>query len=99
MVRKPVHLKAYKNVSSGIRYKFGKNINVKEKYALRITNMEQYKLPCSEINENGLIALDNNYFVFPNNYNQFVKKFNNTFQHGGISLNELIVPIASLNPK
>ena len=51
------------------------------------------------MNENYLIALDKNYFVFPNNYNQFVKKYNNTFQHGGISMNELIVPIAVLEPK
>ena len=56
-------------------------------------------LPSFELNENYLIAIDSNYFVFPNNYNQFVKRYNNTFQHGGISMSELIVPVASLTPK
>ena len=99
MVKKPIQLKAYKDVSSGVRYKSGKNLKVKDKYALRIENPEDYKLPRFELNENYLIAFDNNYFVFPNNYNQFVKRFDNTFQHGGISMNELIVPVASLKPK
>ena len=99
MVNKPVQIKAYKEVSSGVRYKTGKNLKVKDKYALRITDIEEYKLPQFDTNQNYLIAYDKNYFVFPNNYNQFVKRYNNTFQHGGISMNELIVPLASLKPK
>ena len=77
----------------------GKSIKVKDKYALRIEDPNKFKLPTFEMNENYLIACDNNYFVFPNNYNEYVKKYNNTFQHGGISMNELIVPVATLNPK
>ena len=99
MIKKPIQLKAYKDVSSGIRYKYGKNLKVKDKYALRIENPIDYKLPSFDLNENYLIAFDNNYFVFPNNYNHFVKRYENTFQHGGISMNELIVPVASLEPK
>ena len=99
MVKKPVQLKAYKDVSSGVRYKSGKNINVKDKDALRIITPEEYMLPSFELNENYLIAVDSNYFVFPNNYNQFVNRYNNTFQHGGISMSELIVPVATLSPK
>ena len=99
MVRKPVQLKAYKDVSSGVRYKSGKNLKVKEKHALRVSDPKDFKLPSFQLNENYLIALDNNYFVFPNNYNQFVRKYDNTFQHGGISMDELIVPVASLQPK
>ena len=99
MVRKPVQLKAYKDVSSGVRYKSGKNLKVKDKYAIRIPDPRDFKLPSFDLNENYLIALDSNYFVYPNNYNQFVKKYDNTFQHGGISMDELIVPVASLQPK
>ncbi len=99
MVNKPIQIKAYKEVSSGVRYKSGKNLKVNTKHALRVTDIEEYRLPQSHINQNYLIAYDKNYFVFPNNYNQFVKRYNNTFQHGGISMNELIVPIASLEPK
>ena len=99
MAKKPVQLKAYKDVSSGVRYKMGKSIKVKEKYALRIPEPSEYMLPSFQMNENYLIALDNNFFVFPNNYNQFVKKYNNTFQHGGISMSELIVPLATLESK
>ena len=99
MAKKPVRLKAYKDISSGVRYKIGRNIKVREKYALRIEDPESYKLPNLDPSEDYLIACDNNYFVFPNNYNQYVKRYNNTFQHGGISMNELIVPVATLNPK
>tara|TARA_B100001540_G_scaffold129987_1_gene115871 strand:+ start:288 stop:1847 length:1560 start_codon:yes stop_codon:yes gene_type:complete len=99
MIKKPVQLKAYKDVSSGVRYKTGRNLKVKDKYALRISNPKDFKIPSFELNENYLIALDKNYFVFPNNYNQFVNKYDNTFQHGGISMDELIVPLASLQPK
>ena len=99
MVKRPVQLKAYKDVSSGVRYKSGKNLKVKDKDALRLINPKDYMLPTSDLNENYLIALDSNYFVFPNNYNQFVKKYHNTFQHGGVSMSELIVPVASLIPK
>ena len=56
-------------------------------------------MPIIDPNEDYLIACGNNYFVFPNNYNQYVNRFNNTFQHGGISMNEWIVPVATLNPK
>lgn len=99
IVKKPIKLKAYKDVSSGVRYKFGKNLKVNKKHALRITDLQEYRLPNSEINENCLIALDNNYFVFPNNYNKYSRKLENTFQHGGMSMNELIVPLASLKAK
>ena len=75
------------------------NIKVNDKYALRISNPTDCMLPSFHMNENYLIALDNNFFVFPNNYNQYVKKYNNTFQHGGISMSELIVPISTLDPK
>ena len=99
MVKKPVLLKAYKEVSSGVRYKIGKNLKVKDKDALRIKSPQDFMLPQIEHNENYLIAYDNNYFVFPNNYNLFVNRYNNTFQHGGISMSELIVPVSSLEPK
>ena len=99
LAKKPIRLKAYKDISSGVRYKIGRNLKVEDKYALRIENPKEYKLPIIDPNEDYLIACGNNYFVFPNNYNQYVKRFNNTFQHGGISMNELIVPVATLNPK
>jgi hypothetical protein len=99
MLKKPIQIKAYKDVSSGVRYKMGKNLKVNMKHAMRMKNPEDYRLPRFDLNENYLIAYDNNYFVFPNNYNLFVNKYNDTFQHGGISMNELIVPVASLEPK
>lgn len=99
MVKKPIQLKAYKDVSSGVRYKFGKNLKVNKKYALRITDLPKYRLPSIEKHDNCLIALDKNYFVFPNNYSQYTRKFDNTFQHGGMSMNELIVPVASMRSK
>ena len=46
-----------------------------------------------------LIARDDYYFVYPNNYNEMVRRFQNSFQHGGVSLEEMVVPVAVLNPK
>ncbi len=98
-VEKPIKIKAYKSASPGVRYKNGKNLNTKEKSALRIANPEDYRLPSTELNENYIIAKDDYYFVYPNNYSSYVKKLNGSFQHGGISLFELIVPLATLVPK
>ena len=74
-------------------------INADGSFHYKISEAELIADGSWELNENYLIAVDSNYFVFPNNYNQFVKRYNNTFQHGGISMSELIVPVASLSPK
>ena len=98
-VKKAVKVKADKNTSSGIRYKHGKNLHLSSKYALTISDLEKYKISKNAQNESYLIAKDDWFYLYPNNYNKFIKKFQNSFHHGGISMDEMIVPIGVLESK
>ena len=64
-----------------------------------IKNPEQYNLPKTSMNNNYIIAKSNNYFVYPNSQNKFINMYQNSFQHGGISMEEMIVPFVSLKSK
>ena len=57
------------------------------------------RLPSFTLATKYILAKEDFYFVYPNNYNEMVRQFQNSFQHGGISLDEMIVPLAVLNPK
>ena len=62
-------------------------------------NPQDAFLPKSNISSEFVFAKDSDFFVYPNNYNHFVQYYNNTFQHGGISLEEILIPYAELDPK
>ena len=98
-INKPVALKADQTVSSGIRYKYGRNLNVSDNNILKINNPEDYKLPKFEINTEYVIAKNDAFFVFKNDYHKYINIYKDTFQHGGISMNEMIIPVAHLKKK
>ena len=87
------------NASSGVRYKYGRNLNTNEKHALVIKEPEKYRLPVFGAQPSYVIAKDDNYFVYPNEAHKYQEKFNNSFQHGGISLEEMIIPLAIMKGK
>ena len=95
-VQNSVMVAADKGASSGVRYKFGRNLNTNPKNALIIRNPEEYKLPSFGLQPSYLIAKNDYYFVYPNEASKYQTKFNNTFQHGGISMEELIIPLAMM---
>ena len=99
MVTKPVQIKGDRDTSTGIRYKYGKNIKMPDKTGLTIPDPERFFLPKHDINTNYLIAKSGNFFIYPNEYHKFANRYKNSFQHGGISLEEMVVPIAELNGK
>lgn len=99
LVDKPVRIRGDRSTSSGVRYKVGKNLDSPDKNALTIKSPSQYQLPGEEKGLNYIIARDRNFFVFPSDYNRFVRRFEGSFQHGGISLEEMIVPVATLRPR
>ena len=72
---------------------------VDTKHALRITNPKEYNLPMFDVNTEYIVAKDKSYFVYNNDYHKYVNMLNNTFQHGGISLDEMLVPLIELEPK
>ena len=98
-VQNDVKVVGDKETSTNIRFKYGKNLNVHQKYAMVIKDPEKYKLPAIGINTNFLITKENFYFVYPTNYHKFQSHYHDTFQHGGISMEELILPIVTLTPK
>ena len=93
-VQNSVMVAADKGASSGLRYKFGRNLNTNQKNALIIKEPEKYKLPSFGYQPSYLVAKYENYFVYPNESSKYQLKFNNTFQHGGISMEEVIIPLA-----
>ena len=93
-INKQVILKADQNVSSGIRYKYGRNLNVNnDSNIFKIKNPEEYSLPKFEINIEYAIAKNDSFFVYKNDYHKYVNIYKKTFQHGGISMDELIIPV------
>jgi len=93
-VQRDVMVSADRSASSGVRYKYGRNLNTKEKNALIIKDPKKYRLPIFGPQPSYIIAKDDNYFIYPNQAHKFQTKFKNSFQHGGISMEEMMVPVA-----
>lgn len=88
-----------RQTSTNIRYKVGRNLNYEEKDVFAIRNPEEIQLPKSNLSSTYIFAKEDKYLIYPNNYNHFVQYFRNTFQHGGISLEEMIVPVIKMSSK
>ena len=88
-----------RSVNTNLRYKQGKNLNYNKKEVLEIKNPQEAFLPRVNVSQTFIFAKEDYYFVYPNNYNHFANFFSNTFQHGGISLEEMLVPYVVLTSK
>jgi len=88
-----------KETSTNLRYKFGRNLKVDNKKAIYIKNPADYKLPKRGINTTYIIAKEDFYFIYPTNYNKFLNYYKDSFQHGGVSLDEIILPFIRLEAK
>ena len=98
-VQNPVKVVGDKNTNSNLRYKAGKNLNYNPKEVFEIRNPSDAYLPKINVSTAYIFAQHDDFFVYPNNYNQFVNYYQNTFQHGGISLEEILIPFCVLKPK
>lgn len=99
MVSKAVKVKADSSASLGVRYKYGRNLNFSDKDILKIENPEDYGLPSFDVSTEYLISGDNKYFVYANQFHKYSNLLKNSFQHGGISLDEVLVPLIHLKNK
>ncbi len=88
-----------RETSTNLRYKHGKSLKCDTKYAINIKNPVDYKLPSKHINTNYLIAKEDYYFVYPTEYHHYLNYYRDTFQHGGVSMEEMIMPVIKLEPK
>ena len=98
-VKKPAIVSADKLSSDGFRYKFGRNINIEDKFAIDARDLDRYHLPSLGHQCNYLIAKDDYFFVYPNEKNKYTSKLKNSFQHGGISMQEMLIPIFTMTSK
>ncbi|MFQ3599516.1 MAG: PglZ domain-containing protein, partial [Chloroherpetonaceae bacterium] len=90
---------ADREASTNLRYKFGRNLQCEPKHAVYIKNPNDWRLPQHGLNVNYIIAKEDYYFVYPTNFHKFVNQYKDSFQHGGISLDEVVVPMIRLSPK
>jgi hypothetical protein len=97
-VNRATQIEGHRDTSITIRYKEGKNLSINPKHAYFLRNPKDFGLPTKNIIENYVFAKDDYYFVYPNNYHQYHKQYNGTFQHGGISMEEMILPVAVCKP-
>ena len=98
-VQNSVMVSADRSASKGIRYKYGRNLNTNIKNALVIKEPKNYRLPEFGPQPSYVIAKNDNYFIYPNEANKYQGKLNKSFQHGGISMEEMIVPIAIMKSR
>jgi DNA-binding response OmpR family regulator len=88
-----------RTTSTNLRYKFGKNLGCDTKQALHIKNPAAYKLPADTLNKHYIVAKEDYYFVYPTNFHEYERQYRGSFQHGGISMEEMIVPAVTLTPR
>ncbi len=88
-----------RETSTNVRYKYGRNLRVDSKQALIIDNPGSFKLPRRGMNTNYIVAKEDYFFLYPNNYNRYLRIFRDSIQHGGISLEEMILPVYRLEGK
>lgn len=98
-VDNPIKVVGDRETSPNLRYKTGRNLSYNAKDVFEITRPQDAQLPQSNITSRYVFALGRDFFTYPNNANQYIKYYKNTFQHGGISMEEMIVPYIVLQPK
>ena len=95
----PVRVKGDKNTNTNLRYKLGKNLDYNPREVFDITDPRRAQLPSQHLTTRYIFATGDCFFAYPNNYNYYVGYFRDTFQHGGISMEEMLVPLVGLTAK
>ncbi len=95
----PTKVVGDKNTNTNLRYKLGKALNYSSKDVFEIKEPAKAFLPAPNLSTSYIFATGSNFFAYPNNYNYYVQYYKDTFQHGGISMEEMLIPLIKLKPK
>lgn len=95
----PTKVVGDKNTNTNLRYKLGKALNYSGKDVFEIKEPAKAFLPAPNLSTSYIFATGSNFFAYPNNYNYYVQYYKDTFQHGGISMEEMLVPLIKMRPK
>lgn len=98
-VDNPVKVIGDRETNTNLRYKLGRNLNYKAKQVYEITNPKDIHLPSRNVSTSYIFATGTDFFAYPNNFNYYAGYYRDTFQHGGISMEEMIIPVVTLTPK
>ncbi|MFW5596273.1 MAG: PglZ domain-containing protein, partial [Prevotella sp.] len=98
-VQKPVKIIGDRNTNTNLRYKLGKSLSYNNKELFTIHDPKAAFLPQPNISTTYVFATGNSFFAYPNNYNYYVSYYKDTFQHGGISMEEMLIPLITLSAR
>ena len=95
----PVKIVGDRNTNTNLRYKLGKNLSYDAKNLFTIREPQKAQLPAPNLSTSYVFATGDAFFAYPNNYNYYVSYYRDTFQHGGISMEEMMIPIVTMTGK
>lgn len=95
----PIKVQGDRNTNTNLRYKLGKNLTYTQKEVFEIKDPHRAGLPSPNLSTAYIFALQDSFFAYPNNYNYYVQYYKDTFQHGGISMEEMLIPLVTLQGK
>ena len=98
-VDNPVKITGDRETSTNLRYKTGRNLQYNAREVYEVTRPEDIMLPRINLSSSYIFAYNRDFFVYNNDANKFIRYYRNTFQHGGISMEEMMVPYIVLKPK
>ncbi|WP_187262722.1 T9SS response regulator signal transducer PorX [Pontibacter beigongshangensis] len=98
-VKRPFKIIGDRATNTNLRYKHGKNLGYTDKDVFTVPKPERFFLPKANVSTTFVFAIEDYFFAYPNNYNYYVNYYKDTFQHGGVSLEEVIIPLITLTPK
>ncbi|MDE7410922.1 MAG: PglZ domain-containing protein, partial [Paramuribaculum sp.] len=95
----PVKVVGEKNTNTNLRYKLGRNLSYNPRQVFEIQRPRDFGLPAPNVSTRYIFATGRDFFAYPNNYSYYVQYYTDTFQHGGVSMEEMLVPVITMIPK
>lgn len=99
LVENPVKILGDKDVNTNLRFKVGKNLAYKAREVFEVKDPRRIQLPAPNLSSAYVFCYGDHFFAYPNNFNYYASHYRGTFQHGGISMEEIIIPLITMEPK